>query len=320
MTIDAATPLAAGRHRRTGRSRPGHRRLARRALRSPLAYLFVAPALLVFLVWVIGPGIFTVFISLFKWNSLNASKSRFIGLHNYASLMDTSRSPSFLSTMGISLYFVVAMVVLGTALALGLALLVQRGTRALITARTAFFTAHVTPLVATSLVWVWIFNSRYGLANAVLHLFGIPSIDWLGNSTWAMPAVILFTLWHEVGFTTLIFVGALANVSRDLHEAAELDGCNRWQEFWAVTLPQIRPYLALVIVIGSISSLQAFTQFFMLTGGGPGYSTATLGFQLYQEAFIVGDTGYAAALAVVLFLITLVLSLVQMKLTNSTDK
>ena len=298
---------------------PARRSPTRRALTSPLAYAFIAPALLVFLLWDIGPGIFTAVLSLFHWNSLNPAKSRFIGLDNYAQLLEANRVPTFAETMATSLYFVVAMVVLGTAISLGLALIVQKAGRILIAARATYFLAHVTPLVATSLIWVWIFNPRYGLANAVVQLAGIGPVDWLGDSRTAMVSVIVFTLWHEVGFTTLVFVGGLAGVSRDLHEAAELDGCTAAQEFWAITLPQLRPYVGLVVVIGSIASLQAFTQFFMLTGGGPGYATATLGFQVYQQAFIVGNTGYAAALAVVLFVLTLALSMLQLRLTRSTS-
>jgi len=206
------------------------------------------------------------------------------------------------------------MVIGGTAIGLLIALLLQRGGRVLASVRTMVFLPHVTPIVATSLVWVWIFNPQFGLANLVVHAFGHKNIDWLGNSTWAMPAVLIYSLWHELGFVTIVFLGGLTTVSGELSEAAKLDGAGPWQEFWYVTFPQLRPVVTLVLLVESVTSLQAFTQFFVMTGGGPGYSTATLGFQLYQQAFVFSNTGYAAALAVVLFLITAALSILQLRL------
>ncbi|MFC4947767.1 carbohydrate ABC transporter permease [Pseudonocardia sp. GCM10023141] len=289
-------------------------------LRSPVAYLFVLPALAIFTVFTIGPTIFTFVVSTFKWNWLNTSQNTFIGLQNYRDLVNGSTDPPFGQTMLVSGYFVVAMVVGGTVVSLALALLLRAAGRLFVAARAAVFLAHVTPLVATSIVWVWIFNPRYGLANVVLGLFGIGSIDWLGNSASAMPAVIIYSLWHEIGFTTLVFIGGLTTLSTELSEAARLDGAGRWQEFWYVTFPQLRPVVVFVVLISAVTSLQAFTQFFTMTSGGPGFDTATLGFQLYQQAFVFRKTGYAAALAVVLFAITIALSVLQLRTSRSLDR
>ncbi|WP_022882250.1 carbohydrate ABC transporter permease [Gryllotalpicola ginsengisoli] len=286
----------------------------RGTLRSPVAYLFVLPALLIFLLFSIGPTVYTFALSFFKWNKLNPALSTYIGLQNYETVFTGQGDPSFWSTVGISLYFVVGMVVVGTAAGLVIALLLQRGSRLLSAVRTMVFLPHVTPLVATSLVWVWIFNPQFGLANLVVHATGHANIDWLGDSDWAMPAVLVYSLWHELGFVSIVFLGGLTTVSGELSEAAKLDGANAWQEFWYVTFPQLRPVLALVLLVESVTSLQAFTQFFVMTGGGPGYATATLGFQLYQQAFVFSNTGYAAALAVVLFLVTAALSILQLRL------
>ena len=323
MSTSEATAARQATAARGGGARSGH---SRRPLRSPWAYAFVLPALAIFAVFTIFPTFFTFFISTFKWNYLNVEQSQFIGLKNYHDMIGKNHSPSFLSTMGTSFYFVIAMVVVGTVLALALAMLTRRATKVLVGVRTSLFLAHVAPFVATSLVWIWIFNPRFGLANFIpwvlekLHIMNTASVDWLHNSATAMPSVIVYSLWHDLGFTTIVFIGGLTTISKDLSEAARLDGCNPWQEFFNVTLPQLRPFVVFVIVIGSISSLHAFTQFFMLTGGGPGYSTATLGFQLYQEAFVFHDTGYAAALAVVLFLITVVLSALQIRASRSVGR
>ncbi|MGY5764380.1 carbohydrate ABC transporter permease [Brachybacterium sp. DNPG3] len=293
---------------------PARRRVPR-ALTSPIAYLLVAPALIIFGIWTIFPTLYTFRLSLFDWNQLNPAMSEFIGLDNYEQMITGGTIPSFWETARVSLYFVLANVVVGTALSLGLALLVRRGTRVMIAARTSFFLAYIAPAVATALIWMWIFNPRFGIANALLGVVGLGPIDWLGDPQWAMPSIIIYSVWHEVGFLVLVFLGGLLTTSGELSEAAKVDGAGPLQEFLHVTFPQLIPYVAFVVVISSISSLQAFTQFFVLTGGGPGYTTSTLGFQLYQQAFVLGNTGYAAALAVVLFLITLLLSIGQLRLS-----
>jgi ABC-type sugar transport system permease subunit len=252
----------------------------------------VAPALAIFLIWTIIPTLYTFRVSAFDWNQLNPALSEFVGLGNYQDMLAGRTNPSFWETFGVSVYFVVANVVVGTIVALALALLVRRGTRLMIAARTSFFLAYTAPAVATALIWLWIFNPRFGLANALIGVIGIDPIDWLGDSTYAMASVIVYSVWHEVGFLVLVFVGGLMTVSGELSEAAKVDGANAWQEFRSITFPQLIPYVAFVVVISSISSLQAFTQFFVL-----------------------GNTGYAAALAVVLFLITLVLSIGQLRVS-----
>lgn len=275
------------------------------------------PALLIFAVFTILPTAYTFAISLFDWNPLNVSQSTFIGLDNYRQLFGHS-TPSFGASALYSLYFTAGMVLGGTAISLAIAVLLQRGGRVLGGVRVAVFVPHVTPLVATSIIWVWIFNPQFGLANSVLHVFGISGVDWLDSSGAAMPAVLAYSLWHEVGFTVVIFLGGLAVISGELAEAARVDGANRWQEFWYITFPQLRPVTVFVVAITTISSLQAFTQFYLMTGGGPVHATTTLSFLLYQEAFVFFHTGYGAALAVVLFAITALLTLLQFRTRRSS--
>ncbi|MDH6137152.1 multiple sugar transport system permease protein [Kitasatospora sp. MAA4] len=287
-----------------------HTAVVRRVRESPMGWLYTAPALLIFSVFIIGPTAYTLYVSLFHWNALNTAKSKYIGLANYRSLLG-STAPSFLSSAWHSLYFSGAMVIGGTALSLAFALLLQRGGRLLGAARVAVFAPHATPVVATSLAWVWIFNPQFGLADTLLKAVHLPQPGWLQSTTWAMPSVIAYSLWHEVGFTVVLFLGGLAVISPELSEAARVDGANAWQEFWHVTWPQLRPVTLFVVIITSISSLQAFTQFYEMSQGGPVYATTTLSFLLYQEAFVFFDTGYGAALAIVLFAVTAAFTLLQ---------
>jgi multiple sugar transport system permease protein len=296
---------------RTAQQPPRRRRKVPRALNGPFGYLFAAPALLIFGVFTIGPTIYMFYLSLFNWNSLNPARSKFIGGQNYAELFGEADFPG--SALN-SLYFTVAVVIGGTVLSLGIALLLQRGGAWIAATRVAVFTPYVTPLVATSIAWIWILNEKFGLLNLVLHVFGIDGSNWLLSPTWAMPAVIVYSLWHEIGFTTIVFLGGLSVLSPELGEAARVDGVNRWQEFWYVTWPQLRPVTVFVITITMISSLQSFTQFYTMTQGGPGTSTTTVSVLLYEQ--VATRTGYGAAIAVVLFVVTIALTLIQRKISR----
>lgn len=303
-TAPPTAPPAADRPQRK-------RRRVSRVLVSPTGYLFAAPALLIFGVFTIFPMIYTVYISFWNWNSLNIARSRYVGFGNYQELFTENDFPT--SALN-SLVFVVATVIGGVICSLAVALLLQHGGRWVAASRVAVFTPYVTPLVATSIAWIWLLNQRFGLVNIVLHGLGVSGPNWLLSSTWAMPAVIAYSLWHEVGFTVIIFLGGLSVLSPELNEAARMDGVNAWQEFWYVTWPQLRPVTIFVITITTILSLQAFTQFYAMTQGGPGLSTTTLTVLLYTE--VTTRTGYGAAIAVVLFAITVAMTLIQRKVSR----
>jgi multiple sugar transport system permease protein len=274
-------------------------------------WAYSAPAVLIFTAFTLIPMGYTFYVSLWKWNALNPRLSTFKGLGNYQRLFGSDQVPTFAESLGHSLYFTGAMVVGGTAISLGFALLLQQGGRLLNASRLAIFLPHATPLIAMSTLWIWIFNPKFGIANWILHSLHLPMSQWLQSSHAAMPAVIIFSLWHEVGFTTVVFLGGLAVVSHELTEASRIDGCNAWQEFWHVTWHQLRPVTVFAVVYTVIMSLQAYTQFYQLSGGGPANATTTLSYLVYEEAFVFSDTGYGAALAVVLFAITAFFTLVR---------
>jgi ABC-type sugar transport system permease subunit len=297
------SPVARGRRRRR----------VPRVLTGPAGYLMTLPALLIFGVFTIGPTVYTFYISVFDWNPLNPARSSYVGLGNYQELF-TADNPPFLTSALNSLYFTVAMVIGGTALSILIALLLQRSGNWFAATRVAVFTPYVTPVVATSIAWVWIFNDKFGLINIVLRAVGVNGANWLLSPTWAMPSVIVYSLWHEIGFTVVVFLGGLSVISPELGEAARVDGVNSWQEFWYVTWPQLRPVTGFVVTISAIYSLQAFTQFYAMTVGGPGISTTTISYLLYGEVF--ERTGYGAAIAVVLFAVTVLFTLIQRRTTR----
>lgn len=273
----------------------------------------MSPALLVFLVFTIGPALFVLYISFFNWNLLNPSLSHFVGSGNYSALLHSS---DFWNSIVTSVYFVGATVGGSTVLGLGIALLLSRRGLVRRIVRLAVLTPYFTPLVATSIVWVWIFNPQFGLIDSLLRLVHLPEVGWLQSTKWAMPALIVYTLWHDLGFTVIIFLAGLATVSGELREAARVDGANSWREVRDVVLPQLMSTTLFVIVITTIDSLQAFTQIYTMTGGGPLSATTTTGFLLYQQSFVFYKTGFGAAIAVVLFVVIALFTLLQLRLSR----
>jgi multiple sugar transport system permease protein len=290
------------------------RRTARQGIRNGrFALLYLSPALLLFFVFTIGPAAFVLYISFFDWNLLNTSLSRFVGVRNYSRLFS---SHEFWHSIVTSIYFVGATVVGSTILGLGIALLLSSSGIVRRVVRLAVMTPYFTPLVATSIVWVWIFNPQFGLLNSLLRLMHLSQVGWLQSTTWAMPALIVYTLWHDLGFTVIIFLAGLSTVSSELREAARVDGAGYWHEVRDVVLPQLMNTTLFVIVITTIDSLQAFTQIFTMTQGGPLGATTTTGYLLYQESFVFYHTGFGAAIAVVLFAVIASFTLLQLRVSR----
>jgi multiple sugar transport system permease protein len=277
------------------------------------ALLYLSPALIIFAVFTIGPALFVLYISLFDWNLLNSSLSTFVGLHNYRQL---ESSADFWHSIVMSVYFVGCVVAGSTLFGLGIALLLSSRGLVRRIVRLAVLTPYFTPLVATSIVWVWIFNPQFGLLDSLLRMLHIPVVGWLQSTTWAMPALIVYTLWHDLGFTVIIFLAGLATVSTDLREAARVDGARYRHEIRDVVLPQLTQTIVFVIVITTIDSLQAFTQIYTMTQGGPLGATTTTGFLLYQESFVFYHTGFGAAIAVVLFVVIALFTLLQLRVSR----
>ncbi len=287
--------------------------IAKPRLRSHTAYLYLSPAGAIFLAFTILPALFVLYISFFNWNFLNASMSYFVGLANYRGLVT---SPSFWHSLLVSLYFVLGTVPVGLFIALFIALALMQHFPGRSFVRLSVFSPYVTPIVATSIVWVWIFNPQFGLLNGILHWLHLPELGWLESPHWALPGVIMYTLWHSLGFNVIVFMAGLTTIPNELREVARIDGATQWREFWAVTWPLLSPTTLFVLVISTIGSMQAFTQFFTMTAGGPLSATTTASYLLYQLAFLFYRTGPAAALAVLLFVLIGGLTALQLVLSR----
>jgi multiple sugar transport system permease protein len=205
-----------------------------------------------------------------------------------------------------------AMIVPGsTALALALALFINREFPGIKIIRLFFMIPGVASLVAIAMVWRWLFNDQFGLFNTVLRTIGLSPVGWLTTEQWVLPAIVIMLLWSGMGFDAIIYLAALRNIPRHLYEAAELDGANSWQRFWKITFPLLTPVHFYNLIIGLIGSFQVFDVIYVMTEGGPGFSSRVFAYHLFLQAFRRFNMGYASAMAWFLFLIILVLTLIQ---------
>jgi multiple sugar transport system permease protein len=323
--IESATTEVAARDAADGSRRSkGPRRSARSPwLKDSLAGIaLLVPALAILGVFTYLPALLVLAISFFHWNLAGFGKSQFAGVAQYKALLNPYSG--FLGSLTVTAYYVGVMVAATLALGLGLAWILRgslrRRTRGLGFFRAVVFLPYVTPAVATSVVWVFIFNPQFGLANALLRAVGLPALGWLESSTWALPAVMIDNLWKQVGFAVVLFLAGLSRIPNDVMEAAALDRASPSRVFRQIVLPYLSPVTLVVVIITTIGAMQTFGSIYTLTGGqfggggGPLNSTTTTAIYLYKSAFVDFHYGYGAAVAVVMFLLMLILALVQRKL------
>jgi multiple sugar transport system permease protein len=281
---------------------------------------FVTPALGLIAVFFALPVLAAFGLSLTDFDIYaiaDAGNVRFVGFDNYAEL---GRNPLFWAALRNTFYFVLVGGPLSVVVSLGAALLVNaRLARWKSFFRTAYFAPVVTTLVAVAIVWRFLYHPSYGPINYLLGRVGIGPIDWLGDPNWAMPAIIVLAVWKNFGYNMLIFIAGLQNIPDDLYDAADLDGANWWHRFRHVTLPMLGPTFLFVGVVTMIGYFQLFAEPYVMTQGGPLKSTLSVVLLMYEEGFRWWRIGNAAAIAFVLFVIMLALTLLQFRLRPRED-
>jgi multiple sugar transport system permease protein len=288
--------------------RPRHRRssLARRDARAGLA--MIAPQVIGFLAFVIGPIIAVFWFALHRRNLLTG-QSTFIAFANFETMF--SSDAVFQKVLVNSLVFTAGLVPLNIALALTLALLLSRQLPGVVAFRTLFFAPVVTSAVAWAIVWRFMLQNESGTINQLLALVGVTGPNWLREEGWAMGSVIVTRVLKNVGLNMIIYLAAIQSIPTEYRDAARVDGAHGWQVLRYITLPLLAPTTLLISVITIVGSLQVFDHILLMTGGGPANATMVLVFYIYQQGFNFFNTGYASAVAVMLFAVTLGLTLVQ---------
>lgn len=280
-------------------------------------YLYLLPAFIVFSIFVAVPVAGTVILSLTAWNGISWNTANFIALDNYAiAFKDDAFWGSLWNNLKLLPFFVILPAILGLIPAVIVHQGKIRGARIF---QAGFFLPYIMPGVLIGVVWKWLLNPVFGPVNDILERLGLPTKSWLGDFTWALPTVGLIGAWAAYGFCFLVFVAGLQKIGTELYEAARLDGANGWQEFLAVSLPGLKREIAVVLSVNLIGALRAFDVIRATTDGGPGFETRVLALYMIDVAFNANRAGYGSALAVLLAIVTLVLSGVVLKVFGDSD-
>jgi multiple sugar transport system permease protein len=291
------------------------RQLSRQARENISGYLFVLPWIISLLVFTAYPMIASFYFSMTRYNVLNPPQ--WVGLSNFSDMFTVD--PLYWTSVANTAYYVFFSVPIGIGFGLILALLLNQNVKGIGFYRTAFYLPGLVPTVASTLLWMLLLNPQLGLVNAFLGLFGIEKLGWLASATWSKPGLILMSVWGGTGGTMLIFLAGLKEIPQSLVEAAMIDGANAWQRFWVVTVPMISTTIFFNLVMGIIGSFQVFASAYVAGGNGAGPLNSLLVYMLhlYRNAFRYFNMGYAAAMALVLFVVLVMLTLLLVRTSRT---
>lgn len=289
----------------TSAAREQRVRRRRSALKRNLeGYLFASPWIIGFLLWTLGPMVASFVLTFMEWDLV--SSPEWVGLRN---ITEMARDSVLLQALKVTTIYALFSVPLHLIFGLTLAMLLNTKIAGMRFYRTAFYLPSVLSGVAVALLWRWLFSTEFGLFNVLLSYFGIQGPSWLGDERWALSSLVIMSLWG-VGASTIIYLAGLQGIPTDLYEAAEVDGARGWSRFRHITLPLMTPVLFFQLIVGMIAALQIFTPALIMTNGGPNNSTNFVLLYLYRNAFQYFRMGYASAIAWVLFVYILILTLI----------
>lgn len=282
------------------------------------AYIFVAPAVILLIAFLVVPMIYTVYFSGFKYQIMRPDAMKFIGFENYQKLFSDK---NFWLALKNTVYFTVIVVPCQCVLALALALLVSKKFRGVAVFRTMYFAPQLTSMVVISVLWSVLYNANpnTGLINSILVSLGMSPIKFLSDASTAMNSIIFMSAWQGAGYQMMIFLAGLQGIPRDQYEAASVDGATKFKQFLYITIPGLKGTIKYVIMITMIQAMKLFTQPYIMTQGGPKNSTKTLVYYIYTQGFQKGNFGYACSIAAVFFVIVVTLSMAMKKVTAATD-
>jgi ABC-type sugar transport system permease subunit len=292
------------------KARVGH--MSPRRRRDYLTFLaFIAPNFILFGVFTFWPFVYSFVLSLTKWNMIGTAK--FVQLENYEKMLN---DPVFWLVLKNTVFLALGVVIVKLILALALALLLNQRLAGRSLYRAIVFSPTFTTSVAVAMVWTWIFDPFYGVLRVPLSWFGLPSPEWLSDVNWSLPAIIIVSIWSGLGYDMVIFLAGLQGVPREYYEAARVDGASNWQVFRSITFPLLSPTTFFLTITAIISAFKTFDIVSVMTGGGPLNSSNVYIHYVYQNAFKWFKMGYASALAVVFFIMILIITLIQFRISR----
>lgn len=274
------------------------------------AYLFLLPNIIGFVAFTLIPILVACGLCFVKWDFANPME--FIGMRNFTRLF---RDEGFHISLWNTIYFTALSVPITIISALGLAMLLHQKLKGMKWFRTIFFFPEISSMIAVAVVWNMLFHPTMGPINNILRIIGIQNPpQWTSSVVWALPAVILMTIWKQVGYYMVIYLAGLQSIPEQLYEAATIDGANGWQRFWNITIPMLSPSTFLISVLLIINSFKVFDQIVIMTDGGPGRATYMLVYYIYIQAFQYFRFGYASAIAMAMFALVLIITIIQFRM------
>lgn len=283
-----------------------------------LALPFMLPSFIGMLIFSLCPVLIAIFLSFTDWNgleklNLKTFTEHFVGLNNYKMILSSSE---FWTVLLHTLYYIVLYIPLVFIASLGIALLLNKKKKGTMVFRVLYYIPVLTSWVAASLIWKWVLSPKYGILNQILESFGISGPGWLTNEVWAMPGIVLASVWKDMGFFGLFLLSGLSAIDPTYYEAAKVDGASKIVTFFKVTLPLLTPSIFFCLIMSLINAFQLFPQVQIMTEGGPNGATQVMVERIYTYGFSYFKMGYASAYSWLLFLIIFVLTMIQMKLQN----
>ena len=276
-----------------------------------LAAVFLAPAMLGFLVFLLWPTLRGIYLSFTRFNLLTPAE--WVGLDNYDRMV---HDPIFWDSLRVTVVYVVINIGVQTVSALAIAVLLQRLTQSAVL-RGIVLTPYLMSNVVAGIVWLWVLDTQLGIGNEIIAGLGFDRIPFLNDETWAIPTIALINVWRHVGYTALLLFAGLQAIPNDMYEAAKVDGASEWRMFWRITLPLLRPVLAVVLIMTVIGSFQVFDTVAVTTNGGPANATNVLQFYIYGSAFGRFQFGYASAMSVALLVVLSAITVLQYRITRA---
>ena len=293
---------------RAGAARIGLRRRFMSRSNERIGYLFILPSFIHLVVFLVIPILFSLYLSFHDWNGPNFQNAPFIGRDNYRFRRGDKR---FWNSKGNTAYYTAMAVPLGMAISLVVAVVMNQRLRGVQFFRTLFFMPVISSWVAVSIIWITLLDPTSGIVNYLLTRIGLPAVQWLGDPTWAMPALVMIAIWKSLGFSMVIWLAGLQAIPLELQEASAIDGAGRLRTFFSITLPLLAPTTFFLAITGVIGSFQVFAPMYVITKGGPLDSTNVVVYEIYQRAFSEFKMGYASAQSWVLFAVIFTATMIQ---------
>jgi ABC-type sugar transport system permease subunit len=303
-----------------GPKRAGLMKTIRREFKHPItkwAYVFMLPGVVWLFLLHFYPIFRSIYYSLHQWSGHVTEIPKFIGVANYVNIL---QNQTFWTAVLNTFYYVVLTVPVNTVFSMIIAVLITNVVKGQSFYKILYFVPSVVGLVVASVVWRWCYEPMFGIFNYILQGFGIPGLAWLKDPSTAMLSIAIMTIWQNMGYYVVIFLAGLTAIPQELYEVSKIDGASRLRQFLSITIPLLAPITMFVMMFSTIKNIKIFGEIFVMTGGGPGTSTVTMGFKIYEEAFRHYNYGTGNTMAIVMFLIILLISIIQFKVLETRTR